>query len=51
MISIDDARRTVRFLEDEGYQPGYKEYSMGHEISQDVLNDVVPWIRSLLLEG
>lgn len=51
MISIDDARRTVRFLEEEGYQPAYKEYSMGHEISQDVLNDVVPWIRSLLLEG
>ena len=51
MISIDDARRTVRFLEDEGYQPTYKEYAMGHEITQDVLNDVVPWIRSLLLDG
>ena len=51
MISIDDARRTVRFLEDEGYQPAYKEYSMGHEINQDVLNDVVPWIKSLLLDS
>jgi phospholipase/carboxylesterase len=49
MISIDDARRTVRFLEDEGYQPVYNEYAMGHEINQDVLNDVVPWIETLLL--
>ena len=48
MISIQDARESRRFLEEEGYEPDYNEYPMGHEISQDVLNDLAPWIRAVL---
>ena len=47
-ISVDDARETVRFLEAERYWPHYKEYPMGHEITLDVLDDLVPWIRDAL---
>lgn len=36
------------FLEAEGYSPEYKEYPMGHEISQEVINDLVPWMHQVL---
>ena len=42
------ARASREFLESEGYTPNYREYDMGHEINQDVLDDLVPWIRSVL---
>ena len=48
MISVEDARESRRFLEAEGYRPEYREYSMGHEINQEVLSDLVPWIHSVL---
>ena len=48
MISASAAQESKRFLEDEGYSPRYREYAMGHEISQEVLDDMVPWIRSVL---
>jgi predicted esterase len=48
MISIEDAAESRSFLEAEGYSPQYKEYPMGHEISQEVLDDLVPWIRGVL---
>ena len=48
MISIEDARESRRFLEAEGYTPDYREYAMGHEISQEVMADLVPWIRNAL---
>ena len=51
MISIEDAAESRSFLEAEGYSPSYKEYRMGHEISQEVLDDLVPWIRDVLLPG
>ena len=46
--NIESARSSVKFLEMEGYHPKYKEYEMGHEISQDVLNDLIPWIQGVL---
>ena len=48
MISVDDARATKEYLEDNGYSPVYNEYAMGHEISQDVLIALVPWIHQTL---
>ena len=42
------AQEARDFLEAERYQPRYKEYPMRHEISQDVLDDLVPWIKSVL---
>ena len=48
MISVEDARESRRFLDAEGYSPEYREYPMGHEINQDVLGDLVPWIRTML---
>ena len=48
MISVSDARASKSFLEAEGYKPVYKEYQMGHEINQDVLDDFVPWLHEVL---
>ena len=51
MIPVQDARESRRFLEGEGYRPDYREYSMGHEITQEVLSDMASWIRDLLSSG
>ena len=48
MISVEKARESRRFLEAEGYRPKYREYAMGHQITQEVLGDLVPWVRSVL---
>ena len=48
VIDIEMARDTRKFLEAEGFSPLYKEYEMGHEINQDVLDDLVPWIHKVL---
>ena len=48
MIPVEDSRESVRFLKAQGYAPQYKEYPMGHEIIQEVLDDLVPWMREVL---
>ena len=48
MIGVQDARDSLEFLKSEGYSPQYKEYSIGHEISQDVINDLVPWLHNVV---
>lgn len=48
MIPVERARQARDFLRAAGYQPEYHEYPMGHEISQEVLDDLVPWIRGVL---
>ena len=48
MIAADRAQAARRFLEGAGYQPDYHEYDMGHEISVDVLNDLIPWMAKVL---
>ena len=45
---VERAREARAFLEGEGYHPSYKEYPMKHEISQDVLGDLVPWMVDVL---
>jgi phospholipase/carboxylesterase len=48
VVPVDLSRNAVDFLEAQGYQPLYHEYPMGHEITQEVLNDLTPWIHSVL---
>ena len=48
VIRVDDARESVRFLQAEGYAPEYHEYQMGHEISQQAINDATEWIKRTL---
>ena len=48
MVPVDRARQTRAFLEEEGYAPLYKEYSMGHEISQQLLDDLAPWMHEVM---
>ncbi|MGH2541824.1 MAG: alpha/beta hydrolase, partial [Ardenticatenaceae bacterium] len=48
MIAVQDARDSLEFLTSEGYKPHYKEYHMGHEINQEVLSDLVPWLTSVV---
>ena len=47
-IDVETARATRAFLEDEGYQPQYREYNMGHEIPFEVLRDLIPWLTGVL---
>ena len=48
VVPVDLSRNAVDFLEAQGYQPLYREYPMGHEITQEVLNDLTPWIHATL---
>jgi phospholipase/carboxylesterase len=48
VVPVELSRNAVDFLEAQGYQPLYREYSMGHEITQEVLNDLTPWIHVTL---
>ncbi|NQW23290.1 MAG: dienelactone hydrolase family protein [SAR202 cluster bacterium] len=48
MVSVDTAHSAKSFLEGNGYSPEFHIYSMGHEISNDVLNDLIPWIAKVL---
>ena len=45
---MEGAHEAKVFLESEGYRPQCHEYHMGHEISQQVLDDLVPWIHNVL---
>ncbi len=45
---VDMARQAKAFLEGEGYTPWYREYPMKHEISQEVLDDLIPWVKDVL---
>jgi phospholipase/carboxylesterase len=48
VLSVDLSQDAVAFLTAQGYQPLYREYPMGHEITMDVLNDLTPWIHQTL---
>ena len=45
VIPIHLGRRTERGLKRLGLKPVYKEYNMGHTISNDCLNDLISWIQ------
>ena len=46
--NIERGRNSRDFLVEEGYSPSYKEYNMGHEISNDELIDLIPWMARVL---
>ncbi len=48
VIPVEEARRSLRFLKEEGYTPEYREYAIGHEIDQEVVQDLREWIRRVL---
>jgi phospholipase/carboxylesterase len=48
VVPVDLSRNAVDFLKAQGYQPLYREYPMAHEITQEVLDDLVPWIHRVL---
>ena len=48
MISEDTAHSAKSFLESNGYNPEFHIYDMGHEISPEVLNDLVLWLTGVL---
>jgi phospholipase/carboxylesterase len=48
VVPVDLSQNAVDFLQAQGYQPLYHEYPMGHEITQEVLNDLTPWIHATL---
>ena len=48
MIAAERAQAAREFLEGAGYPLEFHEYAMGHEINQDVLSDLIPWIAKVL---
>ena len=48
LISAGSAQNARRFLGEAGYNPEYHEYNMAHEISGEVLRDLVPWMANVL---
>ena len=48
LAPVERAREAKALLEGLGYKPHYKEYPMRHEISQEVLEDLSQWIKSVL---
>jgi phospholipase/carboxylesterase len=48
MVSIERGQATAQLLESEGYKPIYREYPMAHQISDDVIADLTPWLHQVL---
>ena len=48
VIGVTAARESRDFLTAQGYSPQYREYNMAHEISQDVMSDLVPWLHNVM---
>ncbi len=48
LIPTETAQDAKAFLEGAGYRPEYHEYAMAHEISGEVLRDLVPWMAEVL---
>lgn len=48
LVSLESARATRKFLEGAGYLPDYHEYEMAHQISDEVIADLVPWLAKVL---
>ena len=44
MIDVERARESRKRLLERGVALTYREYEMGHEISQDALRDLVSWL-------
>ncbi len=51
IIPVERGRASRDIMLAEGYAPDYHEYRMDHRVSQEVLDDLVPWIRRATLSG
>ena len=47
-IAAENAHKSVKWLEEFGFQPEYHEYNMGHSISDEELQDLIPWMGRIL---
>ena len=47
VVSINSARRTRDVLGKANYPIRYNEYPIGHAISQEIINDLIPWIETV----
>ena len=48
LIPAESAQKARRFLEEAGYNLEFHEYNMAHEISEEVLRDLTPWMAKVL---
>ena len=48
MIPVERARQARDFLQTAGYEPEYHEYPMAHEINQDLIDHLIPWLHRVL---
>ena len=48
LVTVDRAQQARAFLEEAGYHPVYREYPMAHEISPDLVEDLVEWLHRVL---
>lgn len=48
MIPVKAAQLARQFLESNGYSPEYHEYAMDHQITPDVLADLIRWLKETL---
>jgi len=46
VLGIHYAKESVAYLKGLGINPAFKEYSEGHGINNDMLNDLVNWLNS-----
>jgi phospholipase/carboxylesterase len=51
LVDVQRGRDTRGFLESHGYRPEYHEYEMAHEVSEEVLYDLAPWLARVLPPG
>jgi phospholipase/carboxylesterase len=48
MVSVECSRRIIEFLKEQGYLPIYHEFTMGHEINEELLAMLTAWINETL---
>jgi phospholipase/carboxylesterase len=52
MVPVSYSRAVVAFLKEQGFSPAYREYQMGHEITEALFADLTGWIaRTLPVKG
>ncbi|MCH2536098.1 MAG: dienelactone hydrolase family protein [Dehalococcoidia bacterium] len=47
-VPAERAHNAIKWFEEFGFQPEYHEYNMGHSISDEVINDLIPWMGKIL---
>ena len=47
LVPIELGRRSKKYLEDAGVKPAYREYSAGHTISNECLQEMLKWLEEL----